>query len=124
MRHLENERGKGRDDYPIRAMWNSILAGIVFEHKKTASLRRELSRNGQVRSMCGFKNCKVPPAWVYSRFFNKLLEDEHKEYIEEIFNKLIEELKALLPDFGETLAVDVKAIDSFANSHDYEKRKK
>jgi len=65
MRHLENERGKGRDDYPIRAMWNSILAGIVFEHKTTASLRRELSRNGQLRSMCGFKNCKVPPAWVY-----------------------------------------------------------
>jgi transposase len=122
MRHLENERGKGRDDYPIRAMWNSILAGIVFEHKTTASLRRELSRNGQLRSMCGFKNCKVPPAWVYSRFFNKLLEDEHQEYIEEIFNKLIEELKELLPDFGETLAVDGKAIDSFANSHDYDKK--
>lgn len=120
MQHLENERGNGRDDYPIRAMWNSILAGIVFEHKTTASLRRELSRNGQLRSMCGFKNCHVPPPWVYSRFFNKLLEDEHKEYIEEIFNKLIRELKELLPDFGETLAVDGKAIDSFANSHDYD----
>ncbi|RCW79061.1 transposase-like protein DUF772, partial [Halanaerobium sp. DL-01] len=122
MQHLENERGKGRDDYPIRAMWNSILAGIIFEHKTTASLRRELSRNGQLRSMCGFKNCKVPPPWVYSRFFNKLLEDEHQEYIEGIFNKLIEELKELLPDFGETLAVDGKAIDSFANSHDYDKK--
>jgi len=30
MRTLERNRGKGRDDYPIRAMWNSVLAGIVF----------------------------------------------------------------------------------------------
>ena len=33
MRELEKERGKGRDDYPVRAMWNSILAGVVYEHE-------------------------------------------------------------------------------------------
>lgn len=60
MQHLEDERGNGRDDYPIRAMWNSILAGIVFEHSKTARLIRELSRNGK-RSMCGFKPSLVSP---------------------------------------------------------------
>jgi len=27
MKKLEQERGRGRDDYPIRALWNSILAG-------------------------------------------------------------------------------------------------
>ena len=26
MRLLESHRGKGRNDYPIRAVWNSILA--------------------------------------------------------------------------------------------------
>lgn len=120
MKHMENERGNGRDEYPVRAMWNSILAGIVFEHKTIESLRRELLRNGQLRSMCGFKNVLVPPPWVYSRFIDKLLEEEHKEYIEEIFNNLIKELKLLLPDFGEMLAIDGKAIDSFANSHNYD----
>jgi len=30
MEKLEQERGKGRDDYLIRAVWNSILAGIVY----------------------------------------------------------------------------------------------
>ncbi len=48
MRKLEQERGKGRDDYPVRAVWNSILAGIVFQHPSIESLRRELSRNAQV----------------------------------------------------------------------------
>ncbi|MCK9911144.1 hypothetical protein MXD81_18485, partial [Microbacteriaceae bacterium K1510] len=44
MRALERNRGKGRDDYPIRAMWNSVLAGIVFQHDGVEKLRRELAR--------------------------------------------------------------------------------
>ena len=60
MRTLERKRGNGRDDYPIRAMWNSLLAGIVYEHEKIERLRRELDRNGQLRAMCGFDS-QVPP---------------------------------------------------------------
>jgi hypothetical protein len=37
MRKLEDERGKGRDDYPVRAVWNSILAGVVFQHISVSS---------------------------------------------------------------------------------------
>jgi hypothetical protein len=59
MRQLEQERYKGRDDYPVRAMWNSLLAGIVFQHETIEKLRRELARNGQLREMCGFFN-QVP----------------------------------------------------------------
>ena len=29
MRVLERERGKGRNDYPVRPVWNSLLAGVV-----------------------------------------------------------------------------------------------
>ena len=37
MQHFKRECFRGRDDYPVRAMWNSILAGIVYQppkHKK------------------------------------------------------------------------------------------
>jgi hypothetical protein len=44
---MENERYRGRNDYPVRAVWNSILAGIVYQHGSVASLRRELQRNAQ-----------------------------------------------------------------------------
>ena len=37
MKTLERNRGKGRDDYPIRAMWNSVLAGIVFSMTESKS---------------------------------------------------------------------------------------
>ena len=111
MGQLEKERYKGRDDYPVRAMWNSILAGIVFQHETIEKLRRELARNGQLREMCGFCE-KTPPAWVYTRFLKKLLKN--REEIDNIFATLVEQLRKLLPDFGKHLAVDSKAISSFA----------
>jgi len=124
MEKLEKERKNGRDDYPVRAMWNAILAGVVYQHISVESLRRELSRNGQLRIMCGFHTAKtkkyrgekkteiVPPAWVFTRFLKKLYE--HEEEINKIFEKLVEELKRLLPDFGKDLAIDSKAIKSLA----------
>ena len=29
MVEMEKERKKGRDEYPVRAVWNSILAGVI-----------------------------------------------------------------------------------------------
>jgi len=112
MQTLEKQRGKGRDDYPIRAMWNSILAGVVYQHPSIESLRRELSRNGQLRLMCGFYEKPVPPAWVYTRFLKKLFVNE--EIIEKMFNQLVREISKILPDYGKDLAIDSKAIESLA----------
>ncbi|NLC44636.1 MAG: transposase [Clostridiales bacterium] len=112
MQELEKERGKGRDDFPVRAMWNSILAGVVFQHPSIESLRRELSRNGQLRFMCGLHKGKVPDAYVYSRFFKKLFEKE--EIVNKIFDDLVNKLEELLPRFGKNLAIDGKAISSLS----------
>ena len=40
MRHMERQRGRGRDEYPVRAVWNSVVAGVVFGHNCIESLRR------------------------------------------------------------------------------------
>ena len=116
MSKLEQERGKGRDNYPVRAVWNSILAGIVFQHPSIESLRRELLRNAQLREICGFDPClgerAVPPAHVYSRFLKKLMRCANE--VEEIFARLVDEISTLLPGFGQVLALDSKAIDSLA----------
>lgn len=112
MRLLEEKRGKGRDDYPVRAMWNSVLAGIVFQHDNVEKLRRELGRNGQLREMCGFKGKAVPPAWVYTRFLKKIVK--HADEVDKIFDRLVEQLREILPEFGKHLAIDSKAISSFA----------
>ena len=54
MRCLEKERAHGRDDYPVRTVWNSILAGVVYQHLSIESLRRELMRNETLLALCGF----------------------------------------------------------------------
>ncbi len=111
MRILEHDRGRGRNDYPVRAMWNSVLAGIVFQHPTIASLRRELNRNGQLRAMVGLDRV-APSAWAYTRFLRRLLE--HLEDLDTMIHRLIEDLSQVLPGFGERLAIDSKAIGSFA----------
>lgn len=111
MRAMEQRRGRGRNDYPIRAMWNSVLAGIVFQHDGIEKLRRELVRNGQLRELCGFDN-QVPPSWAYTRFLQALMK--YEKLIESMFETLVDQIRQVLPDFGKHLAMDSKAIESFA----------
>ncbi len=51
---LKARRGRGRDDYPIEAMWRALMAGVVFQHSSIASLVRELRRNPALLEVCGF----------------------------------------------------------------------
>jgi len=80
MQTLEAERGRGRNDYPVRAVWNSLLAGVVFQHRSIEGLRRELRRNAQLRELCGFDVVwgveAVPSSSAYTRFLCKLYEHE------------------------------------------------
>ena len=115
MNTLRGLRANGRNDYPIPAVWNSILAGIVFEHASIASLRRELSRNAQLREMCGFDPIlgvnAVPSKSAYNRFLATLLAQE--SLVRDMFNSLVQELRNIFPNFGRNLAGDGKAIPSF-----------
>lgn len=111
MRLLENDRGNGRNDYPVRGVWNAILAGIVYQHLSIESLRRELARNGQLRYFCGLT--RVPPSWVFSRFLHKLIEYQTEVFA--IFDTLVEQIRELLPEFGSVLAIDGKALETHAN---------
>lgn len=113
MEKLEEDRGNGRDDYPIRGMWNAIIAGIIFQHISVERLRRELKRNGQLRYLCGLS--QVPTASAFSRFIKKLFSME--EEINTIFDRLVEDITTLLPGFGTNLAIDGKAIQTVARPH-------
>lgn len=117
MLKLEDERKGKRDDYPIRAVWNSIIAGVVFQHKSIESLRRELLRNGELRAVCGFDPIRggeaVPSKDAYSEMLKKLLR--HQEDIDLMFDKVVEQIREALPDFGRDTAIDSKAIKSECN---------
>ena len=119
MRTMESKRGNGRDTYPIRPMWNALIAGIVFQHDTIESLRRELRRNAELRQVCGFNPIlgasAVPPAWAMSRFVASVID--HKNQVEGMFNSLVAKVSKILPDFGKHLAFDGKAVPSFSTGH-------
>ncbi len=122
MNILEDERKNGRNDYPIRFLWNSIIAGIVFQHTSINSLIRELNRNPSLREICGLEPFKkVPKDYIYTRFLKKLMN--HDNLVEKIFNQLVLMIQKELPDFGKNLSGDGKAIQTIAapnkNNHTF-----
>jgi len=110
----DRERDRGRDRYPIRLMWNALIAGVVFQHPTAESLLRELRRNAQLRQVCGFELIKglkaVPNFWAFPRFLANVMR--HLEFIEAMYHGLVYGLIELLPDFGASLAIDGTAWQS------------
>ena len=117
VRHLQKQRGRGRNDYPIRATWNALLAGVVFQHASAALLLRELKRNGQLRQLCGFDpflgDLGVPSEDAFGRFLKLVIDN--LDFLKEMFHNLVEQLRQELPDLGKALADDSKAIPSHGN---------
>ena len=119
---LEEERKNGRNDYPIRTMLNLIYAMKIFGHRSIESFRRELSRNSQLRIVCGLSEGKykylkdrkhlVPPARVFTGFLNKL--KKHQKELDIIFEELVKFMYENLEGFGKECAVDGKYLDTYA----------
>jgi len=121
MQRLEKRRGNGRNDYPVRAMWNLNVAMKIFGHRTVESFRRELARNSQLRKICGLedfakKKHLVPPARVFSKFLRQM--ENEQEVIDEMFESLVKELMEKLPEFGKNVAGDGKYLDSYAKRQD------
>lgn len=111
---LEAERGNRRNEYPIRAVWNTLFAGLMLGHMTYESLRRELCRNAELRQTLGYDPMlgadAVPKGYVISRFLRRLAH--HQDFVEQIFRSLVARLFQLIPAFGTHLAADGKAIKS------------
>lgn len=117
-------RGKGRNDWPCEAMWNSFIASFLFEHETVEGLLRELRRNKQLRTVCGFEPKTVrqrdgsikiyvaPSSSSYSNFIQNLIRCQKE--LDEMFEEMVLFMYGNLEDFGETLVVDGKAIQSYA----------
>ena len=105
---LQEQRGRGRNDSPVQAMWRAVIAGIVFQHDSVEHLVRELHRKLELLQFCGFhllprqsapvhelgRNLKtgkselhtirkpcldaIPHQWNFTRFLKRLIPLEEK----------------------------------------------
>lgn len=122
VKKLENERGKGRNDYPVRVMLNFQYAMKIYQHRSPASLIRELKRNPTLRKICGLKDEDylylgkrknlVPSHRVFTKFQNKLIK--YQDELDKIFESDVDFMYENLEGFGENDALDGKLLDSYA----------
>ena len=113
-------RGKGRNDYPVIPVWNSLLIAPLIECSSIEQLRRELSRNRDLRKICGFNDadyyygkCKlVPPPKAYTNMIKNLKAIE--PMLKDIFNELRLFMYESLKDFGKDVGEDGKIFSSKA----------
>ena len=139
---LESRRGRGRDEYPVSAMWRALVAGVVFGHESSASLLRELGRNPALLGVCGFdplgrqappgralsrrpdgaveavfepspRRDGVPTAWAFSRFLSGVVRlEEETGAVSGMADALRGRLLEELPGYGRHLGYDGKAVPS------------
>lgn len=112
---LEARRKGRRDDFPLRAMWNALIAAVVFGHCSVAALLRELGRNGELRELCGFHpGMGAPSESAFSRFLRSVRM--HQGLVEAMFEEMVQRLATLLPGYGTHLAIDGKDIKTHGRS--------
>ncbi len=130
---LKARRGHGRNDFPVEAMFNALIAGIVFQHPSSSSLLRELHRGEELAQLCGFNplmrqsaprvqlrrrqdgrlcgewisqpmRVSLPNEWNGSRFLHQMIELEHETgLLSAMLGELRRQLMDELPDFGRYL---------------------
>mgnify|MGYP001555222945 CR=1 FL=1 len=92
IRYLEVMRGNGRDEYPVKAMWHALIAGIVFQHESVESLIRELRRNPLLFQTCGFN-----PLPIQRKPKLRLIRNEQSGQVEKQYDA-IEQAQYGVPD--------------------------
>jgi hypothetical protein len=119
VRELERERGHGRDDHPVRAMWNLLATGLYLRHGRFSEVLAELSRNSDLARLLGFDEIgpnlyKIPSDSAVSRFHVKLNNDVYLEKVNEVLKRSVAALAAENPEFGKHTALDASDVRTHA----------
>lgn len=113
---LRQCRAGRRDKYPYEALWCCLIAKFVYQIDTYADLIRILWRNETLRRMVGIQSQgELPRDYHFSRLLKRLTSAEGMALLEEMFQQLVSELGARLPNFGRHLAVDATAVHAYSN---------
>jgi len=111
LHQLRRWRGRGRDDYPVTALWGVVLLTIVLRHPTTEACLAELRRNASLRRLIGIESEeRVPKKWNISRFQAVLGQEPHLSLLQEVFDTMVQRLGKVVPDLGERTAGDASGL--------------
>ena len=111
LQRLEAYHLVGRRGYPLRALWRAYVSSFLFNFPNTNALIRELEDRPDFRIFCGFRT--LPHRTTFNRFINRL--SYHADMVESILADLTNNLKAILPDLGNEVAIDSTVVESYSS---------
>lgn len=121
---IERWRSSGRNDYPVRVLWGTMLLTILLRHQTIESCLSELQRDEALRRLIGIESEKgVPKKWNVSRFLIVLGREPHPAMLAEVFDKMVARLGKEVPDLGHSCAGDATGLSARAGKGKREKSK-
>ncbi len=110
---LQQWRGKGRNDYPIRVLWFCALLQPLLRHPTMNLTLEELRRNMDLRRLGAMEHAEqVPKAWNMSRFLKVLGEDPFRTMLHGVFDTMVRRLGEAVPTLGEQAAGDATHVSA------------
>lgn len=103
----------GRPGYSFETLLRGVLASYYLGLKSTAHIVRRLQEDTILAVTCGFDPSNIPHRSTFSRFIKRL--SKHQGLVDDCLNQMTSELRAMLPGFGEVVAVDSTPVRSHCN---------
>jgi hypothetical protein len=113
---LRHGRGpRGRNDYPVEAMWNLAALQLFLRKGRASDLLGELRRNADLARLLGFReqlpaDFDLPSHSALSRFLNKLRSDPYLALIKGIQEQTVLLLRREDPAIGKHTALDTSDV--------------
>jgi hypothetical protein len=110
---LRRCRGKGRDDYPVTALWGVVVLTPLLRHITIEACLAELRRNAGLRQLIGIEHKdQVPKKWNLSRFQAVLGSQPHRTLLADMFNVMVQRLGGAVKDLGRRTAGDATGLSA------------
>ena len=108
---LRSWRGRGRDDYPVTALWGVCVLTPLLRHTTVEATLGELRRNKGLRKLIGIDSePNVPRKWNVSRFQKVLGAEPHLSLLREMFDVMVRRLAGAVPELGRRTAGDATGL--------------
>ena len=112
---LQQARGRGRDDYPVRLLWRIVLLTAALRHQGFEACLAELHRNPALCRLLDIAaEDDIPHGWNLCRFLDTLGEEPHLTALRDVFNRLTHRLGQVVDDLGRHTAGDATALSGRA----------
>ncbi len=101
----------GPRTYSPISFWRAYMLTFLLDLSSVNALLRRLKNEPKLRELCGFS--ELPHRTTFNRFITRL--SQHGDLVREAQSSVVNQLKVLIPDLGEKVAIDSTTVQTHSN---------